>query len=112
MIISYSDFEKVDIRLGKIIEAHDFPEARKPAYILKIDFGPEIGMKKSSAQLPAIYSKDEIIGKLVMAVVNFEPKQIGPHKSEVLVLGFPDKNGHPVLMTPDNKQPIIGSKLF
>ena len=84
------DFDKLDIRLGRIVEAADFPEARKPAYKLKIDFGDEIGVKKSSAQLVALYSKEELEGKLVLGVVNFPPRQIGPFISEVLTLGVPD----------------------
>ena len=89
-MISYNDFEKVDIRVGKIIEVNDFPEARNPSYKLVIDFGSEIGTKKSSAQFPANYTKEELLGKQVAAVVNFPTKQIGPAISEVLVVGFPE----------------------
>lgn len=108
---TYDDFIKLDIRVGKIIEIHDFPEARKPAYKLRIDFGGEIGIKTSSAQLPQNYSKEELQGKQILAVVNFPPRQIGPVKSEVLTLGVPDENGECVLITPDKDAPI-GGKLF
>lgn len=108
---TYNDFEKVDIRVGKIVDVLDFPEAKKPAYKLLIDFGEEIGIKKSSAQLPKNYSKQELMGKLVLGVVNFPPRQIGPVKSEVLTLGVPDANGGCILVTPDHNAPI-GGKLF
>ena len=108
---TYEDFEKTEIRVGEIIEAYDFPEARKPAYKLVIDFGPEFGTKKSSAQLPQNYSKDELLGKRVLGVVNFPPRQIGPVQSEVLVLGLPDKNGDCILITPDKEVPT-GGRLF
>lgn len=111
MQISYQDFEKVDIRVGKIIDAATFPEARKPAYKLTIDFGPEIGIKKSSAQITVHYKIEELVGKLIMGVVNFAPKQIGPFISESLTLGFADSNGNVVLATPDKEAPL-GSKLF
>ena len=106
------DFDKLDIRLGRIVEAADFPEARKPAYKLKIDFGDEIGVKKSSAQLVALYSKEELEGKLVLGVVNFPPRQIGPFISEVLTLGVPDAEGEVVLIAPDDKSAVIGGRLF
>ena len=106
------DFDKLDIRLGRIVEAADFPEARKPAYKLKIDFGDEIGVKKSSAQLVALYSKEELEGKLVLGVVNFPPRQIGPFISEVLTLGVPDAKGEVVLIAPDDKSAVIGGRLF
>lgn len=111
MQITYQDFEKVDVRVGKIIGVDDFPEARKPAYKLTIDFGPEIGIKKSSAQIVHHYRKDELIGRLVMGVVNFPPKQIGPFFSESLTLGFPDKDGYVVLAEP-NKEVPLGSRMF
>ena len=108
---TYDDFIKLDIRTGKIIDVQDFPEARKPAYKLQIDFGPELGIKKSSAQLTQNYHPDELIGKQILAVVNFPPRQIGPVKSEVLTLGLPDENGECVLITPDHTVPL-GGKLF
>ena len=106
------DFDKLDIRLGRVIEVADFPEARKPAYKLKIDFGDEIGVKKSSAQLVALYTKEELEGKLVLGVVNFPPRQIGPFISEVLTLGVPDAGGEVVLIAPDDKSAVIGGRLF
>lgn len=109
--IAYSDFEKVDLRVGKIVEVLDFPEAHKPAYKLKIDFGPQIGIKQSSAQLVANYTKAELIGKLVVCVVNFPVKQIGPMKSEVLTTGFPDGKGNCFLITVDKTAPL-GGKLY
>jgi len=93
MTITWEDFEKVDIRLGKVIEVLDFPEARNPAYKLKIDFGPEIGMKSSSVQAVGAHTKEELLGSFVVCVVNFPPKQIGPFTSEVLTLGFKNTNG-------------------
>lgn len=110
-MISYGDFEKVDIRVGKIVEVRDFPEARKPAYKLIIDFGADIGTKKSSAQITQHYQKDDLLNKLVMCVVNFPPKQIGPYISECLTLGFADENGAVILARPDKDTPL-GSKLF
>ena len=110
-MITYEDFEKVDIRVGKIIKVEDFPEARKPAYKIQIDFGPEIGIKKSSAQITRHYTKDELMGKLVMGVVNFPVKQIGPFLSESLTLGVPDENGDVVLISPTQEVPI-GGKMF
>lgn len=110
-MIAFEDFEKVDIRAGEIVEVLDFPEARKPAYKLKIDFGPEIGVKKSSAQLPTNYSKEELNGKKVVAVVNFPPRQIGPFVSEVLTLGVPGENGECVLVLPDERAEL-GGKLY
>lgn len=95
--IVFDDFAKVDIRAGVIVSAEPFPEARKPAYRLAIDFGPAIGVKKSSAQITERYTLEELVGRQVMAVVNFPPRQIGPVRSEVLVLGFPDQDGHIVL---------------
>lgn len=105
---TYEDFQKLDIRVGKIIEIEDFPEARKPAYKLKIDFGEEIGIKRSSAQLPQNYSKEDLKDKLVLGVVNFPSRQIGPVISEVLTLGIPDENGECTLVTPDKNVPIGG----
>ncbi len=106
------DFQKLDIRVGKILEVSDFPEAKKPAYKLKIDFGSEIGIKNSSVQIVALYQKEELVGKLVLGVVNFPPRKIGPFESEVLTLGVPDSEGKVVLITPDKDNPIIGGKLF
>jgi tRNA-binding protein len=103
--ITFADFEKVDIRIGTIIEAEDFPEARKPAFILKIDFGSEIGVKKSSAQITVHYTLESLIGRQVMAVVNFPPRQIGPVRSEVLTLGYPDANGDIVLAAVEQSVP-------
>lgn len=95
--ITYADFERVDIRAGTIVEALPFPEARKPAYRLTIDFGPEIGVKKSSAQITVHYTLEDLVGRQVLAVVNFPPRQIGPVRSEVLTLGFEDEAGAIVL---------------
>ena len=111
MTISYDDFAQVDIRVGTVIAAEDFPEARKPAYKLTIDFGPEIGTKRSSAQLTIHYRRNTLVGRQVAAVVNFAPRQIGPFMSEVLVLGFPDDAGAVVLVAPD-KPVANGGKLF
>ncbi len=106
------DFQKLDIRVGKIIEVVDFPEAKKPAYKLKIDFGSEVGIKNSSVQIVALYKKEELLGKLVLGVVNFPPRKIGPFESEVLTLGVPDKDGNVILITSDKVNPVIGGKLF
>lgn len=109
---TYDDFVKLDIRVGKIVGVEDFPEARKPAYKLKIDFGTEIGTKVSSAQLVKHYTKEQLNGKLVMGVVNFPPRQIGPFLSEVLTLGVPDADHECILMVPDKNDAIVGGKLF
>ena len=106
MEIHYEDFEKVHLRAGKVIDVQDFPEARKPAYKLTIDFGSEIGIKKSSAQIVDNYTKEELIGKIVVAVTNFPPKQIGPFVSEVLVCGTEDENGNITLLNFDHKVDI------
>lgn len=103
--ISFDDFLRVDIRVGTIVEARVFPEARKPAYILMIDFGAEIGTRKCSAQITVHYTPDELVGRQVMAVVNFAPRQIGPIRSEVLTLGFADEAGAIVLAGPGQKVP-------
>lgn len=109
--IGYDDFLKVDIRVGTIVQAETFPEARKPAFRLLIDFGPEIGVKKSSAQITVRHSLDELVGRQVMAVVNFPPRQIGPMRSEVLTLGFPDADGNVVLAALSHVVPD-GGRLF
>ena len=111
MTITYADFEKVDIRVGRITRAEPFPEARKPAYRLWVDFGAEIGEKRSSAQITKHYSLEALIGRQVLAVVNFPPRQIGPVMSEVLVLGLPDEEGQVVLIGPGHEVPL-GGKLF
>ncbi len=108
---TFDDFLKVDIRVGVIVSADDFPEARNPAYKLVIDFGPAIGEKKSCAQIVTNYQRDELVGRQVAAVVNFPPRQIGPAMSEVLTLGFADEAGEVVLFAPDSAVPI-GSRLF
>lgn len=105
------DFSKLDIRVGKIMKSEDFPEARKPSYKLEIDFGDEIGVKKSSVQIVQNYKKNELEGKLVLGVVNFPPRQIGPFVSEVLTLGVPDDDNECILVVPDKKV-SIGGRLF
>lgn len=109
--ITFDDFLKVDIRVGKIVEAKAFPEARKPAYKLKIDFGGDIGVKSSSAQITVHYDLNELVGREVIAVVNFPPRQIGPFMSEVLTLGVPDQDGNVVLLAPTKDVPI-GARMF
>ena len=109
--IDFDQFVAVDIRVGRIVTAEPFPEARKPAFKLSIDFGPTIGVKRSSAQITDRYSLETLPGRLVAAVVNFPPRQIGPMRSEVLTLGFPDETGAVVLIAPDHAIPL-GSRLF
>lgn len=109
--LSYAEFQRVDIRVGRVVDVQDFPDARKPAYKLRIDFGPEIGIKKSSAQATKHYSKEQLINRLIVAVVNFPPKQIGPYMSEVLTLGVPDGEGAVVLLVPERDVPI-GGRMF
>ena len=110
MTIEFDDFMKVDVRVGRIVAVEDFPEARKPAWKLRIDFGPDLGEKRSSAQITN-YSREELEGKLVVAVVNFPPRQIGPVRSEVLTLGVPDDEGRVILLSPDAEVPI-GGRMF
>jgi tRNA-binding protein len=109
--ITFADFDRVDIRVGRIIKADLFPEARKPAYKLLIDFGAGIGARTSSAQLTRRYSREELEGRLVVAVVNFPPRQIGPFMSQVLTLGVPDDDGAVVLLVPDKDVPL-GGRMF
>jgi len=106
--ISFDDFLKVDIRVGTVVRAEPFPEARKPAIKLWVDFGGDLGVRKSSAQITAHYTPDALIGRQVMAVVNFPARQIGPMRSEILVLGLPDETGEIVLLSPDQAVPIGG----
>ena len=110
-MITISEFEQIDIRVGRIVRAEAFPEARKPAYKLVIDFGPEIGERRSSAQLTARYRCEDLVGRLVVGVVNLPPRRIGPFVSEVLTLGVPDENGAVVLLVPDSSVPP-GGRMF
>ena len=109
---TFDDFLKLDIRVGRITAAEAFPEARKPAYKLTIDFGPEIGIKRSSAQIVSRYRLDELVGRLVLGVVNFPSRRIGPFDSEVLTLGVPDERGQVILVAPDAPDAVVGSRLF
>ena len=109
--ISYDDFAKVDIRVGRIVDVQPFPEARKAAYKLWVDFGPDIGVKKSSAQVTAHYTPETLMGRQVLGVVNFPPRQIGPFRSEALVLGLPDETGAVVLIGPGQDVPL-GGRMF
>lgn len=109
--ISWQDFEKIELRVGTIVSAKPLAEARKPAFVIEVDFGELLGVRKSSAQITEHYSPEALIGKQVIAVTNFPPKQIGKIMSEILITGFPDENGHVVLSSPDKKVPN-GAKLF
>lgn len=109
--IDYQDFEKVDIRVGRVVDVQDFPEARKPAFKIWVDFGGDLGIKKTSAQVTQNYTAETLKGKLVAAVVNFPPRQIGKYMSEILVLGFPDSDGNVTLVSPDKDVPP-GGRLF
>ena len=108
--ISWSDFEKVELRVGVVVGVEDFPQARKPAYKVTVDFGPDIGRKRSSAQVTDLYSKEDLMGRQVIGVVNFPPKQIGPVRSEFLLTGFTREDGSVVLAVPEREVPL-GSKL-
>lgn len=110
-LIDWNDFLKVELRVGRIVAAEPFPEARKPAYRLQVDFGPELGMRKSSAQITALYTPEALVGRLVVAVVNFPPKQIGPVRSECLVTGFHDAEGRVTLCMPEHDVPL-GTRLL
>lgn len=107
--ISFADFEKVDIRVGTVVRVEDFPEARRPAFKLWVDLGPEVGTRKTSAQLTRYYTRSDLLGRQVAAVVNFPPKQVGTFMSEVLVLGFPDTRGDVVLIAPEKPVPNGGT---
>jgi tRNA-binding protein len=107
-MVTIDDFVAIDMRVGRVIDAQPFPEARKPAYKLTIDFGAELGTKRTSAQITQHYTPETLIGKLVVAVVNFPPRQVGPFMSEVLLLGLPDANGHIILLQPQQDVPLGG----
>ncbi len=109
--ITFNDFLKVELRVGRVLSADVFPQARKPAYILHVDFGPELGVRKSSAQITVHYAPEDLVGRLVVAVLNFPPKQIGPLMSECLVTGFHDENGAVALCVPDREVPL-GTRLL
>ena len=109
--IAWEDFEKVDVRVGEVVQAEPFPEARKPSIKLTVDFGPEVGTRRTSAQLPAHYAPEGLVGRQVVAVVNFPPKRIAGFESEVLVLGVPDESGEVVLLAPDLRVPP-GGRMF
>jgi tRNA-binding protein len=110
-LISWDEFAKVELRVGRIVSAEEFPQARKPAYLLRVDFGSELGIRKSSAQLTALYRREQLVGRLVVAVVNFPSKQIGPLMSECLVTGFHNERGEVALCVPDQAVPL-GAKLL
>ena len=109
--IGWEDFERVDVRIGRVVDAEPFPKARKPSVKLAVDFGPELGIRNSSAQLTEHYSPEELLGRQILAVVNFPPKRIAGFKSEVLVLGVPDEEGAVILLIPDREVPL-GSRMF
>jgi tRNA-binding protein len=109
--IAWDDFTRVELRVGRIVSADEFPQARKPAYVLQVDFGPEFGVRKSSAQVTALYRREQLVGKLVVAVLNFPRKQIGPLMSECLVTGFHNERGEVALCVPDQPVPL-GTKLL
>ena len=111
MTITFDDFLKVDMRVGRVLAVEEFPEARKPAWKLRVDFGPDIGEKRSSAQITN-YTREELVGRQVVAVVNFPPRQIGPVRSEVLVLGVPDAEGRVVLLRPSHDDVPLGGRMF
>jgi len=108
--ITWDQFQAVELRVGRVVNVEDFPEARKPAYRMTVDFGPEVGVRKSSAQLTDLYSKDDLLGRQVLAVVNFPPKQIGPVRSECLICGFCREDGAVILAVPEREAPL-GARL-
>jgi len=109
--LSWDDFTKVELRVGRVVDALPFPQARKPAYVLHVDFGPQLGVRKSSAQITDLYRPEDLVGRLVVGVVNFPPKQIGPLMSECLITGFHDAQGHVALCVPDRPVPL-GTRLL